>query len=333
MEKTAYAGLNVTIRVLENDLLAPADYNTMLQASSLADALNVLRKSEYHIPDDIEQTKNFDQFLMARLREVYDDLYEATPDRRVIDFYALRYEYHNLKVLFKEWYAEKDFKAMYIPIGRHSIESLRSAVRTGAGDGMDHAMLQGIQDVRQHFETHHSYDAIAIILDSAYLDNMRELADGIADPEVTAFTDTVINFENLAMLIRAMHQERPAAFIRSVLSDHGTIPVDELSQYATEKNYAAIAESFKRTRLGAGLEDVLKTDENTDVVDLEAKIEELLAEEMQGAQLKAFGPLPTIAYLYYLENEITNVRLILVGLDNNLDHEAIEERMRPIYGS
>lgn len=333
MDQTAYAGLNVTIRILENQFLTEADYHTMLQATSLSEVLSVLKKNDYHVPDDIETTKAFDSFLTLNLQNVYQKLYESTPDWRVIDFYALKYEYHNLKVLFKEWYAEKDFSYMYIPIGRHSIEALRSAVRTGEGEKMDKAMLQGIRDVRDNFESYHSYDAIGIILDSAYLDNLKEIARHIGDPEVLAYADMVIDYENLVTLLRAMGQKRSSGFIRAVLSDEGTIPVKELAQYAVDEDYPKIMERFSQTRYGSGLSNVLTEHKPDNLVALETKIEELFAEQMREAKLQSFGPLPAISFLYYLENEITNVRLILVGVDNDLPTSAIKERMRPIYGS
>ncbi|MDK6804659.1 V-type ATPase subunit [Aerococcus sp. UMB1112A] len=333
MENTAYAGLNVSVRVQETSLLQASDYNAMLQATSLSEALNVLRKTDYNLPEDIEETRDFDAFLMADLRRAYNDLYASTPDPRVVDFYALRYEYHNLKVLFKEWYAERDFSDIYLPIGRHSIESLRRAVRTGDGEGFDQSMIQGIRDVRENFENYHSYDAISIILDSAYLDNMRELADEIDDPGVDRLADMTIDFANLSMLVRAIQQGRSKGFMRAVLSDKGTLDSDEIINYAVSHNHAAIAQAYKSLIYGGNLANALHEDGSTSVVELEGRIEETEAEEMKLAQLEAFGPLPALAYLYFKENEITNIRLILVGKANDLDEQAIKERMRPIYGS
>ena len=54
---------------------------------------------------------------------------------------------------------------------------------------------------------------------------------------------------------------------------------------------------------------------------------------IKDAKLEVFGPLPIIAYLYAKENEVKNLRLILVGKENNLPISAIRERMRMNYGS
>ena len=42
--------------------------------------------------------------------------------------------------------------------------------------------------------------------------------------------------------------------------------------------------------------------------------------------------MPVLTYLYFLENETDNIRLLLIGKENNLDAQLIKERMRPIHG-
>jgi V/A-type H+-transporting ATPase subunit C len=45
-----------------------------------------------------------------------------------------------------------------------------------------------------------------------------------------------------------------------------------------------------------------------------------------------FGPMPVLAYIYFKENEVANLRLILNAKEYDLDQNIVEERMRPIYG-
>jgi V/A-type H+-transporting ATPase subunit C len=54
--------------------------------------------------------------------------------------------------------------------------------------------------------------------------------------------------------------------------------------------------------------------------------------KMKDAKLEVFGPMPILAYIYAKENEVKNLRLILVGKENNLPIKEIRERMRIIYG-
>ena len=54
---------------------------------------------------------------------------------------------------------------------------------------------------------------------------------------------------------------------------------------------------------------------------------------MDESKYQAFGPMPVVAYIFAIEKEITNLRLILVGKDNQIEEDTLRERMRPIYGS
>ena len=65
---------------------------------------------------------------------------------------------------------------------------------------------------------------------------------------------------------------------------------------------------------------------------VDATISEIEADLMKQANLQAFGPMPSLAYLYFKENEVSNIRLILTAKDYGLEKDQIEERMRPIYG-
>src|SRR5690625_464230 len=107
MQDTAYKNINTQIRVFELSLFKPEDFDKMLRADSLRSALDLLKGTPYYFDEEeILQTKNFDQFLMTRLKNVYDELYALTPDKEVIQIYSLRYSYHNLKVRSEEHTSE-----------------------------------------------------------------------------------------------------------------------------------------------------------------------------------------------------------------------------------
>lgn len=336
MQDTAYKGLNTSVSVYQTHFLAQSDYDAMLRTNSLNEVLNVIKKTDYHIPEDIEQTKNFDGFLMQNLQEVYNEMYAQTPDVRVIDLYALRYEYHNLKVLFKEWYTEKDFSRMYINIGRHSVEELRKQVRAEDDSQSIHPIMRnGISRVKSYFEEYHNYDGISIILDDTYLNHLRAIADEIGDKRVARFVDMTIDIENLLVMARGINQGRSRGTLKAILSEYGSFEAEVLLDLGRNKDMARIVELFTLLPYGGNLKNALSEnrDGKINVTELERKINEIEADEMRQLSLIAFGPLPILAYLYFKENEVSNLRLLMVGKDNDLAENKIQERMRPIYGS
>ncbi len=332
MPNTTYAQLDTTIRVKESSLLAKEDYDALLRANSLEDVFTSLRKTNYHVPDDILETRDYEAFLTRDLREMYSELYEAAPVAEVVDIFALRYSYHNLKVLFKEWYTEKDFSSMYIRIGRFSIESLRNLMQTGEGNQFPEIMKEGVQKTRDYYEEYQDLDAISILLDQAYLAHLRVIADACEDQTEASTIKMIIDLENLSTVVRGMKQGRSRGFLQAVLSDDGSFEETELVDLAGTKDFNRVIDRFASLPFGGLLNDKVNQNDPVDVVKLNKKIKQIEADEIRQAAYVPFGPMPVLAYIYFKENEVSNLRLILNAKEYELDQEIVEERMRPIYG-
>lgn len=108
MQEIDYKGVNTILRTYELKLLAEADYDRMLKASSLKDALDVLKGTGYEFDEkETLMNKNFEGFLIKHLAEVYQDLFSITPVAEIVELFTLRYTYHNLKVLLKQRFRVK----------------------------------------------------------------------------------------------------------------------------------------------------------------------------------------------------------------------------------
>ncbi|MEY8370393.1 V-type ATPase subunit [Aerococcaceae bacterium 50-4] len=332
MPNTTYAQLDTTIRVKESSLLAKEDYDALLRANSLEDVFATLRKTNYHVPEDIMETRDFERFLTNDLRDMYAELYEETPVDEVVDVFALRYSYHNLKVLFKEWHTERDFSHMYIKIGRFSIEALRTLMKTGEGNQFPDIMKRKVQHAREYFDEYNDLDAISILLDQAYLAHLKEIANNSDDQDMANMLTMIIDLENLSMVIRGMKQNRSRGFLEAVLSDDGTFEEVELVDLAGTKDFNRILDKFASLPFGGQLNDRISANDPIDVVQLDKKIKKIEAEEIRQAAWVPFGPMPVLAYIYFKENEVANLRLILNAKEYDLDQNIVEERMRPIYG-
>ena len=53
--------------------------------------------------------------------------------------------------------------------------------------------------------------------------------------------------------------------------------------------------------------------------------EELIYHILEEATFEPFGPLPSLAYIHALEMEVKNLRLLLVGVDNEFTEEQLRE--------
>lgn len=334
MKSTDFVGANTRIRVYESSLLRNDQYERMLQASNFEEAVNVLKDTPYRNDvEDLKETKNYDTLLMNELQSVYTDLFQLTPNHDLIELFSLRYSYHNLKVLLKEKGAKKDFDSLLINIGKDPISALRQAVDTKKSSDLDEDYLISILEASESYEEYKNSQAVDIILDRRFFTHLRHIAEQMNDTKILDLVTFYIDMNNLSTLTRAIRQKRTRNFLTTILSSSGTIPKDQLVQIGADNLVNAgkkLAETKYKNIILASIDDETK-ELSPEKIDLET--DNAFINRIKDAKLEVFGPLPMIAYLYAKENEVKNLRLILVGKENNLPISAIRERMRMNYGS
>ncbi|MBU5594152.1 V-type ATPase subunit [Amphibacillus sp. MSJ-3] len=335
MQDTQYKGINTLIRVYETRLLSQDDYEKMLRADDLQSALEVLKSTEYRF-DEVEvlKNKNFDQFLVAHLQEIYKELYSTTPESEVVQIYTLRYTYHNLKVLLKQRFKDLNLEHLLIPIGKYPIATLKNLVKTGQSDILNPIMVEGVQEAILHFQTFGRIEAVDVFMDTYYYKHVRAITDRLNNPTISKIADVMIDLDNLSTVIRSINQQKSRSFLHTVLSSSGSISKQALIDAADDKSMATINQLYSSQPYADKLENVWADSKHEiNPILLDKIIEEIIHEHMREGMYQAFGPMPLMAFIFAIEKEVTNIRLILVGKDNQIAEEIIRERMRPIYGS
>eukprot|EP00831_Metopus_contortus_P064925 TRINITY_DN58053_c0_g1_i1.p1 TRINITY_DN58053_c0_g1~~TRINITY_DN58053_c0_g1_i1.p1 ORF type:complete len:331 (+),score=55.48 TRINITY_DN58053_c0_g1_i1:1051-2043(+) len=217
MQEIDYKGVNTVLRTYELQLLAEADYDRMLKAHSLKDALDVLKGTGYAFDEkEILANKNFEGFLMEHLAEIYHEFFTATPAEEVVELFALRYTYHNLKVLLKQRFSGEELEHLLIPIGKYSLASLKKLVETGEGSEEHPVLVEGVQHALHDFEEEQRIEAATIYMDTYYFKHLRSISDEIQHPSITKMVDGMIDLYNLSTLVRSLKQNKPRAFLHTV---------------------------------------------------------------------------------------------------------------------
>lgn len=331
-----YASLNVTVRIQEQALLGKKDYEALIQSPSYEGALALLESTPYSLN---KETGNVEEGLIKRLQEAYQEAYKFSPHAGVIDLWGLRYTYHNLKVLFKEDYAQRDLSSMYLLLSKEEISSLKQAVTTGHADSLDPIILQAVRSVRRYINETGYINDISLLLDEAYLNHIASLAPSLENDDLQELVNRFIDLETLALILRAIPQGKGLGFLKATLNAHGTIQVPDLVAALEAKDLDGLFALFQAKDYSEDFASLLEGIKNAylqhkeafDLLDFDRQKNLLISQVLRKASLQAFGPLPVVAYLYFLENEVTNLRLILTAKASHLDTSKIKERMRPIY--
>lgn len=331
MNDATYSGLDITVRLYEQQLFTRDSYDNLLRMNDSQDVLNALRNTAYTVSDQDLQDGDIETVLMKRLEEQYQAIYDQSPDERLIDIMGLRYTYHNLKIITKAYLTGKDLDDLLIPIGHYTLKELKEAVETDYEETLPEAMMATIRRVKTYVDDYKDFNGVSLIYDTAYLNSISDLGKKIGNPEVQQVVQLIVDKENLLMEERMSKQGRSNGFMINNLSHSGGIDKQTLMEGLDVADKKSLMLALNTLPYGNDLSFLLEEGEMS-LTELEKRLEEKVANRFRQSRLMAFGPLPVLSYLYFLEQEVANLRLIYVGKSNEMDVNQIEERMRPIYG-
>ena len=91
-------------------------FDALLNSSDAEARANLLQGTAYALEaDQLRQVQVVEQALMKHLLAEYDWAYQVAPNPAVVDLFALKYTYHNLKVYLKHKATERKLGALIDP--------------------------------------------------------------------------------------------------------------------------------------------------------------------------------------------------------------------------
>ncbi|GAA0070203.1 V-type ATP synthase subunit C [Clostridium sardiniense] len=332
MDSMEFTQVIPRLRVLETRLLDKAKIDRMIDGDSANEALKVLQESEYaNVMTGVKRAEDYEEVLSKELKRVYELMYDASPSKSLIDIMSIKYDYHNIKVLLKGIFLNKDLSDMLIPVGKINLSLLKHSIDNNNMADLPSAMRNGIEKTKEVFEGTKDPQQIDIILDNAMFEEMREIARELDDRFVDKYVSALIDLTNLKTLLRVKKQNKNRDFLQEVIINGGAIDEDTLVALlndAPENISNKLAFTNYNEVIKIGIEDYTKTDSASL---LEKLVDNYIMDMMKEAKFIPFGVEPILAYVYAKETEIKVIRIIMVGKLNNISGEVIRERLRDIY--
>jgi V/A-type H+-transporting ATPase subunit C len=132
------------------------------------------------------------------------------------------------------------------------------------------------------------------------------------------------------MLLRVKLMGKSAAFMRDMLLPGGSIPAEKWAEAfgKTEIIPKLLAIYGKRVFAAA----TRSVQDGTALPTLEKAMDDALLKPFTALRYDPLRIEPVVGYLLGAEREAAAVRLILAGKKNQFSQEAIEERLRDLYG-
>lgn len=331
LSDTVYAYSVGRVRALETRLLERSRFERMIDASSADEALKVLSESDYaNAISELSDVHAFETMLSEELKKTFALLSGIAPRPEEIKILALRFDIHNLKVLFKEKYLgiKSD---LLIDAGSLPVENLQYAVNEDYYRDLPPKIRDTAEKINEDFLLNRNPQVIDLLLDTVLFEQLMVSAEAMGSDFFKQLFIKQIDLINLKSLIRVKRMRFDRDFLKKVLLPQGSLGIDRLTANLDEPLESlinALAMSEYADLAGEGLREWL---ENKTASRLEKLSDDYISAYLKRGKWMAFGLEPLICYLWAKEIEIKNIRLVLVGKINKLPAEAIRERLRNVH--
>ncbi len=331
IDDTIYAYAVGRTRALETRLLDRARFDRMIDATSAEEALKVLAESDYaNAVAELADVHDFESMLAAELKEAFDLILKISPKPELISIMALRYDVHNLKVLFKAKYLgiKSD---LLIPVGSLDLDKMEYAVAEEDFRDLPEKLRRAAEDVSEDFLVNRDPQVIDLLLDQVLYDQLVSSARERGINFLEGMFIRQIDLTNLKSIIRVKRMGLNRELLKNILLPHGSIPNDLLAGMLDEPLESLITMLSMSDYADLVSEGVRNWLDKGTVSSLEKLSDDYITAYLKKGKWTPFGLEPLVGYLWAKEIEIKNIRLILVGKINKLPAEAIRERIRDVY--
>ena len=320
------------IWVLETRLLDKTKVERMLEANSADEVLKILGETEYaNIMGNIKRAADYEEILSTELKRVYKLVYELCPVKEIVELKSTKYKYHNIKVLLKGKFLEKDLSNMLIDLGREDLNELKRKIDTDNFRDLKGNVEKAVLEVISDFEANKDPQKIDIIVDRYMFKELDEIKKSLSYKFTDKLVNAMIDSTNVRTLLRVKKQGKGREFASEVLVTGGAISKDTLVAIINETPENIISKlstSIYSDLIKEGVESYIATNSANL---LEKLSDNYIMDLMKSGKLVTFGPERILSYIYAKETEIKIIRIIMVGKLNNITEEVIRERLRDIY--
>ena len=326
---TEYMYSSARIRFMETKIATSEQLSRLVDADSVETVVNSLGDFGFEAIYDAAGKLCREEMLLGVLKTGFAELGHMECGEAV-DFLKYQYDANNIKSLIKCECAGISSDDMLMELGSVAIEKVKKAFLEKDYSVFPSNMARAIVEAEEAFAATANPQKVDFIIDRATFSDMLESArnSGVAVAEriVLARIDTV----NLMMAVRIIRMRLGAAaaaifdevFVeggsldKALLCEAVKVGEDKLCETVAYGKYSFFAELIAG---GATLGE------------LEKAVDDKLIGIAKEVRYAPFGAEVAIGYIFGLEYEVKNIRIILAGKEAGLSSETIRERLRESY--
>ena len=326
-KKEAYLSLSAMLRAREPRLLNAERAARMLDAGSFEEAAKLLTDCGY---PDLSQANagEIEETLSQRRCQVLDELEGICPEKAIVDFFRVKFDTHNAKVLLKSLAMGVSGEALFSKAGRIAPSILREAWQEERLSELPKTFGEALAEAGSLLARTANPQLADFVLDKAMFREMLDLAEETGCTFLKGYARLLIDSANLKSLVRTARMHKDADFLQEVLLPGGNADAERLRNAGDGEGFASI---FSHTALEQAALLGAEAAEGGSLTAFERACDNAVNGYLRSAKLVSYGPEAVVAYLAAVEGEITAVRMILTGKLSGIEPETIRERLRDLY--
>ena len=326
-KKEAYLCISAMLRAREPKLLSREKAERMLDAATYEDAAKLLTDCGY---EDLSQLDagQIEKSLEEHRAQIFDELGRFCPEKRLVDLFKLRYDYHNAKVILKAEAMGQDPKRLLSNSGRIPGTKLLEIYNEDKRAQLPETLAAAMAEAKSVLARSSNPQLADFVLDKAYFAELETLAKQLDSRFLKGYVALLIDSSNLRSVVRTLRMGKNQDFLSEVLVPGGNVGVERLAAAGDKDSLAALYSHTVLEKAGVLGAECLSGGSMTA---FELACDNAVNAYLKGAKLVSYGCEPVIAYMAAVEGEITAIRMILTGRLAGIAPQVIRERLRDMY--
>ena len=320
-----YAYAVGVIRTKEKALLNRERFNRLAETKNTDDLLRLLSDTPYgeisqeeaH-PETVIQDALKREFLESV--SLFSNLCHDKPIREVV---FLRYDFHNLKVIFKEKTSRKKYESARYPDGNYPFNILKTAVEENTWLDIRLDLRDVFRRCKEKIEKDFRPHYIDNMLDRAMYETILGKLDGRV-PFIREWVVSEIDLTNIGAFFRCRYAERPRICLLDPCIAGGLLDA-AFFQNIWDEPLESLPAKFQHTSYRRVVEKGVEVFQKDSFTSLDRAMMEHRVAFHRETRIVAMGVEPLISFLFFKEVENRMLRLMLVGKMNQIDPDILKE--------
>jgi len=315
---TKYTYALGVIRAREVKLLTDKSFEELLSTEDVEELMAALHDTDYgEYLRNVGKYKAEEALEMAKIA-LYNEMEKFVNNFEIMMILRAKYDFHNIKVLLKGKIAEKDFIDKCSSLGSIPVSKLAEIVQEEKYERLPNYLQRSVEKgIDAYYSNDHNPQYLSFAVDSI-------MAETLTLYKKNSFLNNYykiwVDLINLKIILRLLFLEKYKELIGFAVLPGGNIEKDKIREAKIEN-----PDSLEDFYSGTLYTSLLQYRDSFSV--LERESEKVLISYLKSVAFESIGVEPVVAYLLLKDNEIRNLRVILIGKVNGVGENLIRERL------